>query len=54
MEIPDDGVGDKDSKRMQQDGVKKRKAKLCDMPRDNILFEKHFLQVSLSFKQIYS
>ena len=27
MEIPDNGVGDKDSKRKQQDGVKKRKAK---------------------------
>ena len=54
MEIPDDGVSDKDSKRMQQDGVKKRKAKLCDMRRDNILFEKHFLQVSLSFRQIFS
>ena len=42
MEIPDDGVGDKDSKRMQQDGVKKRKAKLCDMPRDNISSKFHF------------
>ena len=45
MEIPDDGVGDKDSQRTQQDGVKKRKANIVWYARDKIfcLKKKHFL-----------